>query len=77
MAIIREERIFVTSFCRQYLTDSLIRNIHFSLEALFPLSVYIDAQSNAFWSSINLRQVFEYPSTNRRLVCGVSLLLCE
>jgi hypothetical protein len=66
-AITGEERIFVTGFCRQYMTVFLTQNSFFTDEAWFHLSGYINAQNNRYWSSINPRQTFEVPLHDQKI----------
>jgi hypothetical protein len=55
MVIVGEELIFVTGFCGQYMTDSVIENLFLSDESLSHLSMCTDAQNNRYWSIINVR----------------------
>jgi hypothetical protein len=74
----REEQIFVTGFCRQYMTSVLDpKPIFFTDEDKFQLSRRVSTQNNWYWSSINLTHLLKCPFTIRRLVCGVPLLLHE
>jgi hypothetical protein len=63
-----KERIFVTDFCKLYMTVFLTQNLtFFTDEAWFHLSGYINAQNNRYWSSINPRQTFEMPIHDQKI----------
>jgi pimeloyl-CoA synthetase len=64
----REEHIFVTSFCRQYLMGVLDSELtFFSDEAWFHLTGYISTQNSGYWSSTNLKQTLELPLHDQKI----------
>jgi hypothetical protein len=64
----RDEHIFVTCFCGQYLTVFLTPNLaFFTDEAWFHQSGYVNTQNNRYWSSINPRHPFEVPLHNHKI----------
>jgi hypothetical protein len=77
-AITREERIFVTGFCRQYMTVFLTQTLRFSLMKLGSILVGISMLKTIGTGAVLIRdRRLKCPFMIRRLVCGVPLLLHE
>jgi hypothetical protein len=62
-AIMREDCIFVTDFCKQYMVVFMIKNLTFSTDEVW---FHLSAQNSMYWSNIGLGQTYEVPCHDQK-----------
>jgi hypothetical protein len=76
--IMREEQIFVTGFCRQYMMVFLNQNLHIFLRKLGSISVGISMLRTTGTGGVLIPdRLLKYPYRIRGLMCGMPLVLYE